>query len=83
MTRPSTFLCNNIFLKSEVSVYCLCSNASFDEIFDRQRNAPLPCKEMIERHTGCAKGCGSCIDALLAEAEMLELIPEAVEVCVT
>jgi bacterioferritin-associated ferredoxin len=64
-----------------VIVYCLCSNASFDEILDRQRNAPLPSKEMIEQYTGCAKGCGTCISALLAEAEMLELLPCAVEAC--
>lgn len=62
-------------------MYCLCSNASFDEILERQRDEPLPGKEMIERHTGCANGCGSCIDALLAEAEMLELLPAAVEAC--
>ena len=58
-------------------MYCLCSNASFDEILDRQRHEPLSRDEMIERHTGCAKGCGSCVDALLAEAVMRELLPEA------
>lgn len=58
-------------------MYCICSNASFDEILERQRHQPLPRDEMIERHTGCTKGCGSCVDALLAEAEMLELLPEA------
>lgn len=64
-------------------MYCLCTNASFDEILERQRHEPLPSREMIECHTGCAKGCGSCIDALLAEAEMLKLLPEATEVCAT
>jgi bacterioferritin-associated ferredoxin len=48
----------------------------FDEIFERQRNEPLHRLEMIERHTGCTKGCGSCIDALLVEAEMLDLLPD-------
>lgn len=64
-------------------MYCLCSNASFDEILERQRDEPLCGKEMIERHTGCTKGCGSCIDALLADAEMLKLLPEATEACPT
>lgn len=64
-------------------MYCLCSNASFDEILERQRNEPLSCLEMIQRHTACTKGCGSCIDALLAEAEMLELLPGTAGACPT
>jgi len=62
-------------------MYCLCSNSSFDDILERQRVAPLPRTEMINRHTGCAQGCGSCIDALLAEAEFLELLPEERATC--
>lgn len=62
-------------------MYCLCSNSSFDDILERQRIEPLSRAEMIERHTGCAQGCGSCIDALLAEAEMLDLLSGETATC--
>lgn len=64
-------------------MYCLCSNASFEEIFNRQRSEPLPRQDMIDRHTGCTKGCGSCIDELVAEAEKLELLPDTAGACPT
>jgi hypothetical protein len=56
-------------------VYCICSNCSFDDILQKQAEGPLPRDEMIECYTSCNQGCGSCIDALVSEAEMLELFP--------
>jgi NAD(P)H-nitrite reductase large subunit len=64
-----------------IYMYCLCSDSSFDTILERQRTKPLPRELMIEQYTGCSKGCGTCIPALLAEAEMLGLLPGSVEGC--
>ncbi len=45
--------------------YCLCSNASFDEIIARQRAHPLPFQTMLMHYTVCLNGCGSCIESLM------------------
>lgn len=59
-------------------MYCICSNRSFDDILSQQRADPLPLNEMITSYTSCTSGCGSCIKALLAEAEISGLDPIAV-----
>jgi hypothetical protein len=59
-------------------MYCLCSNKSFDEILELQEANPVSADEMIAKYTECLGGCGSCINALKAEAEMRELVPQAV-----
>ncbi|HUX18272.1 MAG: (2Fe-2S)-binding protein [Acidithiobacillus sp.] len=48
------------------SPYCCCSAATFQEILERQRAAPLPFMELLMVHAGCGAGCGSCIDDLEA-----------------
>jgi hypothetical protein len=58
-------------------MYCMCSDASFDDILERQRVRPLPREAMIEQYTGCVAGCGTCIPALMAEARMRDLFPTA------
>jgi bacterioferritin-associated ferredoxin len=62
-------------------MFCICSNSSFDEILELQRDKPLSRENMIAQYTGCSKGCGSCIAALIAEAEMLELLPSSAQAC--
>jgi bacterioferritin-associated ferredoxin len=59
-------------------MFCLCSNKSFDEIFELQQRHPVSTEEMIAKYTDCLVGCGSCISALKAEAEFRELIPQPV-----
>jgi len=44
--------------------YCLCSELSYQEILQRQKNRPLEFSEFLDEHTGCNKGCGSCIENL-------------------
>lgn len=55
-------------------MYCLCSNKSFDEIFELQEANPVSMDEIIALYTNCLDGCGSCINALKTEAEMRELV---------
>lgn len=57
-------------------MYCLCSDRAFDTILDLQRKHPLPLDDMISSYTKCNAGCGTCIEALKAEADMLGLVPE-------
>lgn len=45
-------------------MYCLCSDESHDDIMAKQRFDPMPFDVMIAKYTGCAEGCGSCIDEL-------------------
>lgn len=58
-------------------MYCICSNKSFDDILSQQRADPLPLDQMIAHYTSCSSGCGSCIEALRAEAEMSGIDPAA------
>jgi len=46
------------------TMYCLCSNASFDNIVAKQRMCPLPFEKMLMHYTSCRDGCGSCVEAL-------------------
>ncbi len=60
-------------LEEQGMSYCLCSDAMFEEILERQKQRPLPFQGVLENYTGCLKGCGSCIERLrgyfaLAEA---------------
>lgn len=48
----------------DLSPYCCCSEASFNEILARQRAAPLPFMDLIMVHAGCGSGCGSCLEEL-------------------
>jgi bacterioferritin-associated ferredoxin len=59
-------------------MYCLCSNKSFDEILELQEANPVSPDEMIAKYTDCLGGCGSCINALKAEVEMREIVPQPV-----
>jgi hypothetical protein len=59
-------------------MYCLCSNKSFDEIFELQEKNPVSAEDMIAIYTNCLDGCGSCINALKIEAEIRELVPQSV-----
>ena len=52
------------FQEKGISFYCLCSNLSFNEILEKQKICQLPFKELLEQHTRCSKGCGSCVDKL-------------------
>ena len=50
----------------DLSPYCCCSEATFNEILARQRAEPLPFMELIMVHAGCGTGCGSCLEDLEA-----------------
>lgn len=51
-------------------MYCLCSDESHDDIMKKQRLNPLPFDLMIAAYTGCAEGCGSCIEELQVRFDM-------------
>ena len=48
-----------------LSMFCLCSERSFDDIVALQRANPLPFDRMIHEYTSCNAGCGSCIEHLM------------------
>lgn len=50
--------------EKQISFYCLCSDSSFDDILEKQREASLTFQELLEKHTHCLEGCGSCIGKL-------------------
>jgi bacterioferritin-associated ferredoxin len=58
-------------------MYCVCSDASFDEILSLQRQNPLPFHEAIDRYTNCFSGCGSCVEALREVMTHAGLLPSA------
>jgi hypothetical protein len=52
-------------LITELNLFCLCSNSSFQQIIERQEFAPMETfDEMIEAYTSCKEGCGTCIEKL-------------------
>ena len=55
------------------TMYCLCSNASFDSIIAKQRARPLIFEEMLAQYTSCRRGCGSCIEPLREYTKASEL----------
>jgi NAD(P)H-nitrite reductase large subunit len=67
-----TRLANN----NNSSFYCICSNLTFDEIFDFQRTNNLPFLELINSHTRCNEGCGTCIEGLSNYLEAKKLLCE-------
>ncbi|MEW6611592.1 MAG: (2Fe-2S)-binding protein [Pseudomonadota bacterium] len=48
----------------DLSPYCCCSEASFNEILARQRAEPLPFMDLTMVHAACGSGCGSCLEEL-------------------
>lgn len=53
------------YLKARsTSFYCICSNLSFDDIANLQRQSNLSFLELISTATRCQEGCGSCIEKL-------------------
>ena len=58
-------------------MYCLCSNKSFEEIIEQQRENPLPFLQLVEIYTSCNKGCGTCIIRLYEKLSTLGLLIES------
>lgn len=63
-----------VLRQEDESMYCLCSNKSFDEVLELQRLAPLPFDEMLKEYTFCCTGCGSCIEELRKRVTTLNLL---------
>ena len=44
--------------------YCLCSEATFGGLLERQQARPLPFEAFLRQYTGCSDGCGWCVRKL-------------------
>jgi bacterioferritin-associated ferredoxin len=54
--------------------FCFCSEMSYEDILEKQKNTPLKFKEFLDEYTRCNQGCGSCIDnfySYLTETNLL------------